>query len=91
MSTFQFIVFRKYGKVSYRIGAQVPHLGGEVAFVRRAMFPGKDTFKLKLFQKVHLHGEHETPLGMKHPHWKRAAKRLQQHTPRFAFQHELGY
>lgn len=84
----QFVVYNKYGPFSGRIGEAVPRLGGIGVFKERWKI---DDFLVKVFAKIHLHGDHDTPLGRKHPSYKRAVKRFERRMAMFSFQNERDY
>lgn len=88
----QFVVHTKYGRYSRWANKGLPELGGTVMWTQRDILPPLnhpiDRFKVGLWMKVHLHGNHETPRGKKEKYWERASKRMEQHHPHFRFQRE---
>lgn len=93
--TKQFRVYRKYNYNAgrARVNKNIPDLGGLGCFVNRFNFSrkknGNDWFKLKVFVTVHLHGEHDTPIGRHYASWSRASRILHQHMPKFNFQRDI--
>ena len=85
MKPKQFIVVNKYGLYRRRWDTKIPNLGGTAMWFPRL---NTDDIMIKIFDKVHLHGEHDTPRGRKHPYYARAAKRFYYRTGIFKFQRD---
>lgn len=93
MKPKQFIVVNKYGcAVGGRFGrrhgtfrTKIPYLGGTAMWYPRY---DTDSIMIKIFNKVHLYGEHDTPKGKKHPYYARAAKRFYNRVNFFQFQRD---